>query len=48
MEEVGRAELPHHIPFTLGGDFFTKDELQELAAGVLEDGALGAESLGLT
>jgi carotenoid cleavage dioxygenase-like enzyme len=40
MGEAGRAELPHHIPFTLGGDFFTKNELRELANGAVGDGAL--------
>jgi beta,beta-carotene 9',10'-dioxygenase len=29
MAEVGRAGLPHHIPFTLGGSFFTEEELEE-------------------
>lgn len=27
MTEVGRANVPHHIPFSLGGNFFPKEEL---------------------
>jgi hypothetical protein len=27
MEELGRAQLPHHIPFSLGGDFFPSEEI---------------------
>ncbi|HEX2054413.1 MAG TPA: carotenoid oxygenase family protein [Actinomycetota bacterium] len=29
MEELGRAELPHHIPFSLGGDFFPTEEIEQ-------------------
>jgi beta,beta-carotene 9',10'-dioxygenase len=29
MSELGRAGLPHHIPFTLGGDFFSDKELEK-------------------
>jgi beta,beta-carotene 9',10'-dioxygenase len=29
MSELGRAGLPHHVPFTLGGDFFSDEELEE-------------------
>jgi carotenoid cleavage dioxygenase-like enzyme len=29
MAELGRAALPHAVPFTLGGNFFTDEELEE-------------------
>jgi len=29
MAEVGRAAVPHHIPFTLGGNFFNASEIEE-------------------
>jgi len=32
MDEIGRAELPHHVPFTLGGEFFTQEELENPGA----------------
>lgn len=31
MTELGRADLPHHVPFSLGGNFFSNDELPEPA-----------------
>lgn len=32
MAELGRADLPHHVPFSLGGNFFTDQQLDEAAA----------------
>ncbi|MGQ0678193.1 MAG: carotenoid oxygenase family protein [Actinomycetota bacterium] len=29
MAELGRAGLPHHVPFSLGGNFFTDAQLQQ-------------------
>ncbi|HVL52538.1 MAG TPA: carotenoid oxygenase family protein [Actinomycetota bacterium] len=31
MQELGRAGLPHHVPFSLGGEFFPTDEIQHYA-----------------
>lgn len=31
MRELGRAGLPHHVPFSLGGNFFTDEQLSESA-----------------
>lgn len=28
MEELGRADLPHHVPFSLGGEFFSDQEIE--------------------
>ena len=29
MQEMGRADLPHHVPFSLGGEFFPRAELRK-------------------
>ncbi|HEX2178339.1 MAG TPA: carotenoid oxygenase family protein [Actinomycetota bacterium] len=29
MTELGRADLPHHVPFSLGGNFFGNEELPQ-------------------
>ncbi|HEX2148764.1 MAG TPA: carotenoid oxygenase family protein [Actinomycetota bacterium] len=34
MEEMGRADLPHHVPFSLGGEFFPREELRQTAEEV--------------
>jgi len=31
MQEMGRADLPHHVPFSLGGEFFPREELRKAA-----------------
>lgn len=43
MTEVGRAGLPHHIPFTLGGNFFSDlvDELPDLGFADTRPGETG-------
>lgn len=37
MTELGRAEVPHHIPFTLGGEFFSHQDLEEPEPEAEED-----------
>lgn len=32
MDEVARVDLPHHIPFSLGGNFFTDQQMTETPA----------------
>ncbi len=39
MQELGRADLPHHVPFSLGGNFFPNDVLKDIAAPAISSSA---------
>jgi hypothetical protein len=41
MQEMGRADLPHHVPFSLGGEFFPREELKQVAEEIVASTGAG-------
>ena len=47
MQELGRAGVPHHIPFSLGGDFFPTTEIEEIAPTLVREAVPAPETFDL-